>query len=633
MLCHAKRTLRKAVKEKIMKSLILLFSLIGAGVSYCSFAADDNPMPLSFQKNIYTYIVNKDGSYKETSETSTLILNDQGISDYGERKIQFTPKLESLRIIEAYNIMPDGRRISVPKNNIRSAKGDMDSSTSSYSDTEYKIIIYPKVTVGSQLYLKFTRVRHVPIFPGHFALEKTISPHYKYSHFEINLYFDQRINIKVDSKDFEGGQLADKDGMHRYQFTAKQEKTFPLELNEVLEVDYAPYVRASSFTSYAELGNAYYEKAKIKAKVTPSIQKLADQLTAGIDDKSQQTRKIYNWVSRNIRYVASYIGNGGYVPHDAQSILKNRWGDCKDHVVILEALLSAKGIESSPALINTGYSYILPSLPMVGSFNHVITYVPSEDLFLDSTSPFVRFGSLPYSDLGKNVVLVKLNRITKTPPLLSINNVSETSIRLKILPGGEIQGESSTQATGIDEANLRYGVFNSQSLPKFQVVNYKLAEENLTGTGDIQSGDPLDLERTFWIKTIFTLDPISNIPGPAAISIPAGLAYKAIKNGYLRKPTDKLNLPEICDSFETKNSYEIEFPSNIKITHIPDNVTYEDEYTKYSSTYIRNGNKIEVKRLLVVQNKSMSCGAHENELDKKFFPIFQRDVRAQIIYE
>jgi len=44
------------------------------------------------------------------------------------------------------------------------------------------------------------------------------------------------------------------------------------------------------------------------------------------------------------------------VPHDAQSILDNRYGDCKDHVVILEALLEAVGIDSSPALINSGPS-------------------------------------------------------------------------------------------------------------------------------------------------------------------------------------------------------------------------------------------------------------------------------------
>ena len=59
-------------------------------------------------------------------------------------------------------------------------------------------------------------------------------------------------------------------------------------------------------------------------------------------------------MAQNIRYVAVYLGNGGLEPNSAQSILDNHYGDCKDHVTILEALLAAKGIASSPVLIGAG---------------------------------------------------------------------------------------------------------------------------------------------------------------------------------------------------------------------------------------------------------------------------------------
>ncbi len=67
-----------------------------------------------------------------------------------------------------------------------------------------------------------------------------------------------------------------------------------------------------------------------------------------------------DWVRKNIRYVAVYVGAGGVVPHSAQAVLDNRYGDCKDHVALLEALLKAVAIESSPALINAGNAYVLP---------------------------------------------------------------------------------------------------------------------------------------------------------------------------------------------------------------------------------------------------------------------------------
>ncbi|MEX0632225.1 transglutaminase family protein [Serratia ureilytica] len=115
--------------------------------------------------------------------------------------------------------------------------------------------------------------------------------------------------------------------------------------------------------------------------MTPGIQALADNITAGISDRREQAEALYRWVAQNIRYVAVYLGNGGLEPNSAQSILDNHYGDCKDHVVILEALLAAKGIASSPVLIGMDEGPILPKVPLLSRFNHAITYVPEFKLY------------------------------------------------------------------------------------------------------------------------------------------------------------------------------------------------------------------------------------------------------------
>lgn len=444
----------QSIKKGFQKYRMVLVGLVICGISFNTFAQEDYSYPVSFQKNISTYTVNKDGSYQEVREFSMSIENEDGASNYGERKISYIPNLESIRILAAYTILPNGSRIQVPSKNIRSAKGDMDSEVASYSDTQYKVIIYPNVVVGSQLYIKYLQVRHTPLFPGQFAFKRILSPHIRSEHFEVNINFDPGININIDSKGVDGGRLPDKGGMHRYHFIAKQDISIPSEANQIDIDDYAPYVQATTFASYEALGAAYQEKAKPKVRVTPSIQKLADELTIGVDDKRQQIRLLYNWVSKNIRYVGSYIGNGGFVPHDSQAILDNRWGDCKDHVVILEALLAAKGIDSSPALINSGDSYVLPKLAGL-VFDHVITYVPSLDLYLDSTAQFAPLGTLPGTDLDKYVVLTGLNRVGRTPPMLANENMAKTSIWLKVLPDGTIQGSSQVVTSGVFDIYLR----------------------------------------------------------------------------------------------------------------------------------------------------------------------------------
>ena len=82
------------------------------------------------------------------------------------------------------------------------------------------------------------------------------------------------------------------------------------------------------------------------AQVTPDLVQLAQSLTAGLTDERSKVNALYQWVSQNIRYVSVAIGNGGWVPHPAAQGLEHRYGDCKDHAVLMQALLLAVGIQA-----------------------------------------------------------------------------------------------------------------------------------------------------------------------------------------------------------------------------------------------------------------------------------------------
>lgn len=620
--------MRIAISQFNVASIALLV----AGISCNSSAVEGYAPPVSFQKDIVSFTIKKDGRYEVISETSRRVETVQGVSSEGEADISYIPKLENLVIQKAYTILPNGKRINVPGKNIRTMNDELHMGGGTYSDEKHKVIIFPEVAIGSQLYWKYKKVVYIPIFPGQFDYIKFVSPGYKFEHSEVNFNFDPGIDLKIDSKGFEGGKLPDRNGMHRYSFILKQEKILPPEPDQVDDDDYAPFVQATSYPDYEAFGSAYEKKAKPKVKVTPAIQKLADELTAGIDDKRIQSRILYDWVAKNIRYVASYIGNGGFVPHDSQTILDNKWGDCKDHVVILGALLAAKGIDSSPALINTNRSYVLPRLT-ADVFNHVITYVPSLDVYLDSTAQFAPFGVLQDDDLDKQVILTGLNRMGKTPPMRADEQKVASTILLKILPDGRIQGTSHTTASGDSEISHRYLRFITKDKPQEQVTNSILNANKLTGVGQLNSSDPTDLDTPFVENSTFTLDPISRFPGPGALSIPVGMSVGAIVGNMLPKPKDKLNFPVRCESFSYSNHVEIEFPPNVKIRNIPDNVNYKDDAVRYTAKYILKGNKLEISRDLVSQHPGMVCGDAENEMDKKFFPVFQQDMLAQVIYE
>lgn len=170
-------------------------------------------------------------------------------------------------------------------------------------------------------------------------------------------------------------------------------------------------------------------------------------------------------------------------------------------------------------------------------------------------------------------------------------------------------------------------------MPQDDRVNSILGGFHLTGSGKIHTSDPSDLDKPLEVNATFTLDPVSNIPGPGSMPIPPGVVELVISSKILSKQKEKLNFPESCESFRNSDFYEIELPKNIKITHLPDNVKYSDDMTQYSATYTLGENKLVVNRELVTQYPTMVCGEAENEMDKKFFPVFQRDMRAQVMYE
>jgi len=138
------------------------------------------------------------------------------------------------------------------------------------------------------------------------------------------------------------------------------------------------------------------------------------------------------------------------VPHDAETVLTNRLGDCKDHTALFQALLAAKNIESIPVLVNSGSSFKLPPVPTLGVLNHVISYLPGLDLYADSSSEVTPFGLLPMSVSGKPVVhTTHFTGIRRTPPTDYRANASRMKWFLKYRKTGSAEGETQNEETGI----------------------------------------------------------------------------------------------------------------------------------------------------------------------------------------
>jgi len=221
--------------------------------------------------------------------------------------------------------------------------------------------------------------------------------------------------------------------------------------------------------------------------VTPEVQKQADTITAGITDRKEQARAIYDWVNQHVRYVGIELGVGGIIPHDANWTLNNAFGDCKDQAVLFASLLKAKNIPAELVLINATNRYKLSGIPLTADFNHVIAWLPDWKIYADTTVPDVPFQMLPVPDYGRPVIhLVENGPAQHKTPVLPPDLVSSTyKVHAVQNSEGRFDVEVSTSATGPWAGALRRLTTSLEAAGSAAAANALLKAHNfpnLTGT-------------------------------------------------------------------------------------------------------------------------------------------------------
>jgi lipoprotein NlpI/transglutaminase-like putative cysteine protease len=171
-------------------------------------------------------------------------------------------------------------------------------------------------------------------------------------------------------------------------------------------------INLSEFADWQEIANW---GAKLYASVlnTPSAQVKSTVQSFGITDKTPVQEKIrlaLNFVQKEVRYFGTEVGENTHRPTAPDLVIKQRFGDCKDKVLLLVALLKEMGIEAQPVLVSTLYRNDIDSsfaTPLF--FNHVIARVTENGnvYWLDGTrsaqtGPVVKRQS---AGLGKGLIL------------------------------------------------------------------------------------------------------------------------------------------------------------------------------------------------------------------------------------
>lgn len=548
-------------------------------------------------RHVRHFVVEPSGAYLLTVEQTQTIVERTALPEHARYEIGYNQALEDIIAVEAYTEKADGRRLAVQPHQIRDQPQSAAVNTPMLQDKRLKSIVFSDVDAGDRVAVRYVVRRHTPLFPGHF--EDLSSARFQRD-FRVVYDMPAAMLLHADAAGFVPTSTADLPalaaGKRRYAWRYFDGDNARIEAGSVSELDYGKRLAVSTFADYAALAHAYQDRAGAGALPDNAVAALATRVSGDVAEPRARAIALSDWVRRNVRYVGAYLGSGDVVPHAAASVLANRYGDAKDQTTLLVALLASAGIDSTIALVNNGNAYQLPAVPTLGVLNHAIVYVPSLQLYLDSTADSVAGGFLPAALLGKPAVLTRSGEFAMLPFFQQTHS------------------QTLTQFTIQSDGSSRFTVTRTGSGALAELYR------------DVPGGDVA-------LSSRGASNGFTQLPGPARLATTYDLkgSLGDAVSMFAQEPERQQDF--VCPAIDAEDEVRFHLPTRSRVLALPRAVDVDDANFAYHSRYARRGALVTVQRQLKFRHTAATCTPDDYRRMRPALKRMLRDLHSQIVFK
>ena len=320
--------------------------------------------------------------FRSTNRYSIRIQNNQGMEAFNILKISFRPRGERVQVNELRVRTPDGKIVS--PSNMKEAFVTEDNADGMHTGMRILNLPVPGLTVGSVLEYTITEESLGVLASAinssfHFGAEAPCA---------LDILY---LNSPVAKLDFR--HSAGKPPTRIPTGMVWLERSLPALNREAHQPSLEKIVpvlwTGDGSESWVRLGAEYYSMIQDRMRPDETVKRLAKEKTKACKTDAERILVLSEYVRNLLSYAAIEFGMRGLIPNPAADSIKNRFGDCKDHSVLLCQLLNSVGVPARLALVNAATA-VQPDLPSLGAFNHMITAVPGakkdEWDFIDCTN-------------------------------------------------------------------------------------------------------------------------------------------------------------------------------------------------------------------------------------------------------
>lgn len=588
--------------------------------------------PVTLVSDVHEFVIQRDGSLDEHDDSTLRANNANGIDAVAQRYVWFDKNLEKVELLAAETIDRDGVAHPVGVDGIRDVQEPRSAGAPTFQDGLLRTVVFPGVEAGSSTRVAFRKTRTKPVNRGYFGY--TVEP----SREPVDnqrLIFDLPADMPLyaDARGYVALPPVTANGRTRYEFDYRHGPYDRIENGAVGYATYGDRLVVSTLPDYAAFAARYRNAAVDPGTDDPAVTQLARTLTAGAADPRDKARILYDWVQANVRYVGLFLGETAAAPHRVTDILRNRYGDCKDHVALFGALLAAVGIRSEPVLINLGSVYTLPSVPGYGggAINHAITWLPDLARYADTTTAGIAFGYLPPIVMDRPALLVDSGVLSRTPATQPRGRVARVEI--------DAAGPGATHFHAYIEddgwtAELERNLFRRATPDAIvQLANNRLRQSGLRGRAQLSTSDRRVTDGPFDVTLSGTLDhfvwPDGTTALPALSSLTGGIGTQV--ESWLAEPVR--TQPWGCIGGTFDETGQIALPADVAVTDLPADTAVHDRFVDFTSHYVFDAaaHVVQVSRRMTADFGRQVCTPDEFTALRASLERIERDTQAQIV--
>jgi Domain of Unknown Function with PDB structure (DUF3857)/Transglutaminase-like superfamily len=402
-----------------------------------------------------------------------------------------------------------------------------------------------------------------------------------------------------------------------------------------------------AFQSWQQMGVWYQGLTSGRQDASPEVKQKVAALTASAGTQLEKMKAVAGFAQKDIRYVAIELGIGGWQPHPAAEVFTHHYGDCKDKVTLMSAMLREIGIENYYVVINSERGSVTPQTPAhMGGFDHVIIAIklPADVtdsslvatmvhpklgklLFFDPTDEMTPFGQL-YGALQANYGLLVApdgGELIELPQLPPASNGTSRTAKLSLSPTGTLSGDVNEVRVGDRASAQRWALRTvtkdadrikpieallSQSLTTFQITKATIGNLQLT-------------DKAFLYDYSLVAQNYAKTAGNLLLVRPRVIGSRS--SDLLETKEARKYPVEFEGPSRDTDTFEIKLPQGYEVDDLPPPVNADYSFASYHSKAEVDGNTLRYTRTFEVKELSVPL----NKVDdlKKLYRIIANDER------